>query len=75
MVSILKTVAASSLSTMIFASVASAASFTPVQEQSFSFASLGGDTTLSFDGFDSSLGELIGFNIELEFDATLNNTA
>ncbi|WP_107666581.1 choice-of-anchor E domain-containing protein [Cyanothece sp. BG0011] len=75
MVSILKTVAASSLSTIILAGAASAASFTPTQEQSFSFASLGGDTTLSFDGFDSSLGELIGFNIELEFDATLNNTA
>ncbi|MDJ0579267.1 PEP-CTERM sorting domain-containing protein [Crocosphaera sp.] len=75
MVSILKAVAVSSLTTMVFAGTASAMSFTPFQEASVVFDSLDGDETIDFDGFDSSLGELIGFEISLEFDATLNNTA
>jgi hypothetical protein len=55
--------------------------FTPVQTDNFAFGgtannfNMGGSSVLTFSGFNSSLGNLIGVSMTLTLNATLNNTA
>jgi hypothetical protein len=65
-----------------FAARASATpSYTPVQTASYTFGgasnsySMTGSTSLTFNGFDSTLGNLVGVDLELSLTGTLNNTA
>jgi hypothetical protein len=53
--------------------MASSVLVTTTQTQLFDFSSLDGNTTLSFNGFDSSLGTLTSFHFAWTVDKTLNN--
>lgn len=71
----MKLASAAAIGISVLAAPASAAIITQTQTQGFGFASLNGTTTVSFNGFNSSLGTLLEVVVSFSAQMSLASTA